>query len=108
LQASELFPFGLPEHRRYKNSMFKAQNPFNLKFRAPDNEDASHQAPTPQELKAAFLVWGEAVLVFSQAKLTRETDKLIAISAIAREMQPLMQCRYLAGHWESDLVRQLP
>ena len=40
-------------------------------------------------------------------ELTVRGDKLIAISALAREMYPLMQCHYLAGLWEIDLLMQL-
>ena len=61
----------------------------------------------PGQRKRNFAAWGVIVQGYSLAKLTQEGDKLIAISAIAREMKPLMQCKYLAGDWEADLVRQL-
>ena len=63
---------------------------------------------TPLELREqSYNLWTEIVEQYTRARLTKERDKLIAISAIAREMQPLMQSRYLAGLWESDLIQQL-
>ena len=55
----------------------------------------------------AFLVWATIVQEYSSADLTMERDKLVAISALAKEMQSLMNCRYLAGHWDTHLIRQL-
>ncbi|KAL8920829.1 MAG: hypothetical protein Q9208_006001 [Pyrenodesmia sp. 3 TL-2023] len=51
--------------------------------------------------------WSWIVEAYTNSRLTQERDKLIAISAVAREMKPIMQCRYLAGLWENDLVKQL-
>lgn len=44
---------------------------------------------------------------FKACKLTRESDRLIAISGLAHLLQPLLDCRYLAGLWEDNLVVQL-
>ena len=44
--------------------------------------------------------------MYSKCQLTKEADKLIAISAIARAMAPIINCRYVAGLWEKDLVKQ--
>lgn len=51
--------------------------------------------------------WRWIVQTYTNSRLTQERDKLIAISAVAREIKPMMQCRYLAGLWEKDLVKQL-
>lgn len=45
--------------------------------------------------------------MYVRCRLSQQGDRLIAISAIAREMKSLMHCRYVAGHWEFDLIRQL-
>jgi hypothetical protein len=55
----------------------------------------------------ALDVWGAAVLEYTRGHLTFEKDKLVAISGIAKELYPFLQCRYLAGHWEVNLDRQL-
>lgn len=52
-------------------------------------------------------VWASIVELYTQCQLTKESDKLIAISAIAGAMEPMMEGRYLAGLWEKDLVNQL-
>lgn len=39
--------------------------------------------------------------------MTRAEDKLVAVSALMQEIEPFMRCRYLAGHWETNLTAQL-
>ena len=39
--------------------------------------------------------------------VTQDTDKLIAISAVAKKMQPLCQSTHLAGLWKQYLPNQL-
>lgn len=51
--------------------------------------------------------WMDVVTFYTKSKLTYETDKLIAISAIARELNSTQQSKYLAGLWERDLVLEL-
>lgn len=85
---------------------FKAFSPFKLHDTNYGDEGLETRSRTSQ-LVDAFKVWALAVSAYTQGSLTKEDDKLVAISAIAREVQPLMQCRYLAGHWDIDLVQQL-
>lgn len=62
----------------------------------------------PESHKSEYLrTWKDIVETYSQCQLTKEADKLIAISAIARAMKPMIECRYLAGLWEENLVNQL-
>lgn len=54
--------------------------------------------------------WNESVADYTACKLTKSTDRLIAISSIARELansKILQQKRYLAGLWDINLVYQL-
>ena len=46
------------------------------------------------------------VSFYSKTNLTKEENKLVAISALTREMKPSMPCRYLAVHWETEIVWQ--
>jgi len=39
--------------------------------------------------------------------LTYETDRFPAIAGLAGRMKPILNCRYLAGLWEHELVHQL-
>lgn len=55
----------------------------------------------------AFSMWGQLVERFSPGHLTYATDKLIALSAIASEMQGYIKSEYLAGMWRQHLAYQL-
>ncbi|ETS74937.1 hypothetical protein PFICI_13421 [Pestalotiopsis fici W106-1] len=120
MQASESHPYGLAESGD-SNLKSKAINPFRLK-NANIEEDAPVGTGTSPLMKRAFDIWANAVSAYTvgnsdprlsdgspgfNKNLTNPADKLVAISAIAHELQPYMNCRYLAGHWETDLVRQL-
>jgi hypothetical protein len=112
LQASESFPFGTTntDDVLEEGPPFKAVNLFSLAIALDEialKGNKRSSVRREQSLTATFEVWGKAVKAFSSAALTYETDKLVAISAILREMKPFMRCRYLAGHWEPDLIFQL-
>lgn len=108
MQASESYPYGFPEEA-WANVKGKALNPFSLLDMNLEEAGAPNDTGPSPLVKRAFDVWGNAVSDYTAggSNLTNPADKLVAISAIARELQPFMNCRYLAGHWETDLVRQL-
>lgn len=121
MQASESYPYGFPEEA-WANVKGKALNPFSLLHLNLEGKDAPIDSGISTLVKRAFDVWANAVSDYtvydsyhtladgtqgSARNLTDPSDKLVAISAIARELQPFMNCRYVAGHWETDLVRQL-
>lgn len=108
MQASESYPYGFPEEA-WANVKGKALNPFSLLNMDLEGEYAPIDTGISPLVKRAFDVWGNAVSDYtaSGSNLTNPADKLVAISAIAHELQPFMKCRYLAGHRETDLVRQL-
>ncbi|KAH8880519.1 HET-domain-containing protein, partial [Thozetella sp. PMI_491] len=52
-------------------------------------------------------LWYELVSVYSRGGLTKTTDKLIALSGVAREIMPRLGATegdYLAGLWRQDLL----
>jgi hypothetical protein len=54
--------------------------------------------------------WSETVANYSFCNLTKHTDKLVAISSVAREMantKVLQNHRYLAGFWDIGLLSQM-
>jgi hypothetical protein len=55
----------------------------------------------------AISLWNDMLNIYTRCDLTRESDRLIAISGLARLIQPLIPGRYLAGHWEDNLIEQL-
>jgi hypothetical protein len=55
----------------------------------------------------AHYFWERLVSLYSNRLLTKEEDKLIAISGLARWQQRLSPDEYLAGLWKKQFVRQL-
>jgi hypothetical protein len=51
--------------------------------------------------------WSDIVLAYSSGKLTHESDKLLAISGVARWMHQFSKDQYLAGLWRENLEWQL-
>jgi hypothetical protein len=65
--------------------------------------------PPSLETKAKLTgkIWSELVSGYSERKLTFKSDRLLAISAIAQQIQHLTDDEYLAGHWRSNLLSSL-
>jgi hypothetical protein len=62
----------------------------------------------PQLIKREFRMdWHEIVKLYTDAQLTRESDKLVAISGIARVLQDQHTGGYLAGLWRNCIEIQL-
>ncbi|KAL9123600.1 MAG: hypothetical protein Q9217_006983 [Psora testacea] len=61
----------------------------------------------PGSLSDAYEWWDGVVDIYTRSALTEGGDKLIALSGVAKEMQSLLQDRYLAGLWERYLGEQL-
>ncbi|KAF7925011.1 uncharacterized protein EAE98_007099 [Botrytis deweyae] len=106
LQASESSPFGTPIE---KATNFKTLSPLQHQDQYLTDLDLEVETPSQkyERLTRGFLIWDSALSAYTRGKLSKGSDKLVAISAIARELQPFMRCRYLAGLWEVDLVFQL-
>ncbi|KAH8589748.1 heterokaryon incompatibility protein-domain-containing protein [Bisporella sp. PMI_857] len=51
--------------------------------------------------------WASVVMDYSGCFLTKETDKLVAISGVAKLVQREFEDEYLAGHWHSSLFSSL-
>ncbi|KAK0701936.1 heterokaryon incompatibility protein-domain-containing protein [Lasiosphaeria miniovina] len=79
---------------------------------------AAGNVPSPERLQQEALnlfkrfgsTWNGAVSDYTKCKLTKDTDRLVAISSIARELansRILGQKRYLAGLWDINLIYQL-
>jgi hypothetical protein len=59
------------------------------------------------QMSLAMSRWIGIVSTYSQCSLTYPTDKLVAISGIAKFMRTSMGCQYLAGSWRWNLEHQL-
>lgn len=51
--------------------------------------------------------WFHFIKQYSFAKFTNPRDRLMALSSVARAVQPVIGADYLAGLWRNDLIRGL-
>ena len=98
LYASETYPAGSPwEHC----SAQSRENKFKTAFGKFRNETEISEATVAE-------VWANTVEEYSAAKLTRGTDKLIALSGVAQVIsRSLQESAYFAGHWGSNFAPSL-
>ncbi|MCJ1282909.1 hypothetical protein MMC26_002235 [Xylographa opegraphella] len=103
LEACETFPNGFPNV--LTGHPYKSLHPFDPALQPVD--PSASMLRWSGTTTTAFHVWDRVVAAYTSGALSRSTDKLVAISGIARELHPLMNSRYLAGLWEAQLPRQL-
>ena len=97
LDACEKYPNGLPKPLMNGYSGFKL-----------DPEVLYKDKTTPPDPAwLYFCRWNSIVDRYSVTSLTKEEDKLVAISGIAKRMQGLLDDEYLAGLWRRYLPSQL-
>lgn len=63
------------------------------------------EGPHSEDVILSF--WCEIVERYSDRALTKESDRLVAISSIARELSKILGNNYVAGLWSNDLIPQL-
>jgi hypothetical protein len=55
-----------------------------------------------------YKFWKDIIWQYSECKLTRPDDKLIALAGVAQSIQRLLEDdEYIAGLWRNDMLRQL-
>ena len=87
----------------------KSLSPYTI----PDLEPVAPHSSFPSTLyhsygpRTQFHVWDVVLQIYCASSLSHSSDKLVAISGIARELAPRMHSKYLAGLWEVQLARQL-
>ena len=102
LEACETYPDGLPEPLFTNRSGFKL-DPELRRVRYQIQGDCTKSDPDVLYRET----WTSIVNGYSVTSLTKEEDKLVAISGIAKRMQSLLDDVYLAGLWRKDLPFQL-
>jgi hypothetical protein len=55
----------------------------------------------------SFIIWNGIVKAYTKCTLTKAKDRLIAISAIAKQFQPQFKDEYIAGLWKRHLAQHL-
>ena len=106
MEACESFPGGLPEAPDPMTFIVRT----GLKRIKPSVKDKTHNEmrKTSKESRLdGYAYWDGIVDVYSRSSLTRQEDKLIALSGIAQEMSLLLNDDYLAGLWKNHLPSQL-
>jgi hypothetical protein len=102
LEASEVFPVRLPAGfgERFKDWFPRDERPV---------EKASSGNRVPSYSLEAYVKWEKMVQAYTTGKLTKATDKLVALSGVAREMRrrETPQDTYLAGLWRHGLIFEL-
>ena len=101
LDACETYPAGLPKPLRTYDSGFK----LDPELLEPLEYRSVAKTSDPHSLLRS--TWKFFVQAYGEASLTKEEDKLVAISGIAKRMQGLLDDEYLAGLWRKNLPSQL-
>jgi hypothetical protein len=101
VDASESFPGGMP---RPMKGRFKDLDP-----RSAGEKDRVGTGLQSHNLLNIYSVWHKIVSTYTSGNLTKGSDKMVAISALAKQVQSQLgsENRYLAGLWEKYLASQL-
>lgn len=117
-EAAEGLPPGVPSFRVSRNDNLAG---IQLKGLIPEKhgkalrEDRLGQTsePDPHLLRSdaramySFELWNRIVEIYSKLDFTKEGDKLVALSGMARKMSDLIEAEYVAGLWQKHLASQL-
>ncbi|KAF5261466.1 hypothetical protein FOXYS1_7846 [Fusarium oxysporum] len=68
---------------------------------------SGQQYITGEEETAYLTLWGDLVSIYANCALTNESDRLIAMSGIARSLQEANKDTYLAGLWKKVIHSDL-
>lgn len=100
LIASEQFPLGVPSQMTDFSDHNQTPPPAKGKPRlvggGKESDGETHRRS-----------WTALVEIYSNCKLTRSSDKMVAIAGLAAEQRIATGDSYLAGLWKSDLLHQL-
>ncbi len=106
LEACETFPAGIPRSRDPTTFIVRT----GLKRLTPLADDQALfavGATASDSLSDPYEFWDGVVDAYTRSAMTREEDKLIALSGFAKGMELVLKDRYLAGLWERYLGHQL-
>lgn len=106
VEACESFPDGLPESPDPLTFIVRT----GLKRIKPSVRQPIYNESINKSRESrldGYAYWDGIIDVYSRSSLTRQEDKLIAISGIAQEMSSLLNDEYIAGLWKNHLPSQL-
>ena len=114
--ASESYPWGFSnirdESEPARSSLRISSNPISSVSLWKPHTAMRAPSALPSNIQGVFRrglikTWMDIVKFYPNSELTIKCDKLIAISAIARELRNTQKSDYLAGLWECDLIFEL-
>lgn len=94
-QRCEIFPLGLPYDIPIKN--------FDILW---DQQELESALPLKMSWRA-FALWNDLIEEYTKCQLTRQSDKLVAFSGLAKVFEKATGDEYVAGWWKSRLAEQL-
>lgn len=74
-----------------------------LKILKKTSQTSPIDSPTEKSRKKVLEMWYELLYAYSHRRLTLESDRLLAVSGIARQFGAILQDVYLVGIWLSDI-----
>ncbi|KAF1982011.1 HET-domain-containing protein [Aulographum hederae CBS 113979] len=93
MEACESFPFNpIPEY----------DCPYNFRGDRRDFVDSFSSQHEPRAIRPFWVRWAKIVELYTSAKLAKRSDKLIALSGLATELQQHKSVKYLSGLWMDD------
>lgn len=99
IHANETFPKGI------KTANYKKKLSSLLAGRSPESVCREAKLRSPEELLR--WLWLDAVNSYSQRRLTKPSDKFVALSGVARILEGIFNESYLCGLWRRNLAQQL-
>lgn len=96
--GAELYPDGLPPEISSSSSRFKSLSP---------NIYTPGLSPGNNSNVGGHLMWRRIVEKYPACGITYPGDKLVALSAIAKALTPVLQDEYVAGMWRRYLACEL-
>ncbi|CZR52916.1 uncharacterized protein PAC_02793 [Phialocephala subalpina] len=106
LNATESLPEGVPPHSRKLKGLDPKYDGFPL-YRKRFSADIREISEEDKTILGALEIWKQTVEMYSRTQLTNRTDRLIALSGIAKNLRPHIGGDYLAGLWSKKLAGQL-
>jgi hypothetical protein len=105
-RSCEQYPHGLPESIiKLYSASFKKRIDIGKDLAEPTQQGSITQGS--EGLDPYYEVWNEVVWDYSSTTLTNPTDKLIALSGVARSFANITGDSYVAGMWRKNLEYKL-
>ncbi|CAO1605042.1 hypothetical protein XANCAGTX0491_008577 [Xanthoria calcicola] len=102
VDACETYPTSLPVAQQSTETIHKGLDP-ETDGKTLQSMGDSESSPNLHP----YHVWNKIVAAYTAGELTVASDKLVALSGLAKKMQTLLQDEYLAGLWKRTLASDL-